>query len=115
MPILNVDPALLDYGQNVAVTLRSVALAKRQGGIDAGTATAGMGGGGYGGYDTSYLGYGGGDDLYAGARASAADRTRIKAEALAQSNNARVEGAKLIADATAEIRRQMTQKYGVEF
>lgn len=112
MPILDVDPALLDYGSDVAETLRMVAQTKRQGGIDYGTQTAGMGGGGY--VDYSYN-YGGGRDVYAGARQSAADRSAAKAQAMAASKNARVTASKLIADSTAAIRRAMTEKYRVEF
>ena len=114
MPILHVDPDLLDYGSNLAVTLRAVALSKRQGGVQSGVGTSGMGGGGYSNYSYGY-GYGNRGDRYAGARASAADRTAVKAQAMAESKNVRVEGAKLIADASAQIRRQMTQKYQVEF
>ncbi|TWU25612.1 hypothetical protein [Bythopirellula polymerisocia] len=116
MPILNVDPELLEFGAQLATTLRSMALSKRQGGIDYGTATAGMGGGGYSNYSIDY-GYFGNliGDAYGGARASAADRSAARAQAMAASNNARVEGFKLIDDATAAIRRKMTQKYQVEF
>lgn len=113
MPILNVDPALLDYGSDVAETLRMVALSKRQGGIQSGVATAGMGGRGYSDYSYNY-GYRGAD-RYSGARQSAADRSAYKAQALAASKNARLEGAKQISDSTAAIRRAMTQKYEVEF
>ncbi|MCA9229335.1 MAG: hypothetical protein KDA57_01680 [Planctomycetales bacterium] len=121
MPILHVDPDLLDYGSQLAQTLREMALAKREGGIQAGTQTAGMGagryGGSYSGYNDGYLGtlaYGSGDRLYA-AKESAADRSAIKANAMAASSQMRVEGFKLIDDHNAAIRRQMTEKYGVEF
>ncbi|MCH7752949.1 MAG: hypothetical protein IH898_12470, partial [Planctomycetes bacterium] len=77
--------------------------------------TAGMGGGGYSNYSYGYGYSGNRGDRYAGARASAADRTAIKAQAMAESKNVRVEGAKVIADASAQIRRQMTEKYQVEF
>lgn len=116
MPILHVDNDLLDYGSNVSQTLRAIALSKREGGIRSGTSTTGMGGGGYSNYSYNSGGYfdvtG---DRYAGARASAADRAAIKAQAMAESKNTRVEGAKMIAESTAQIRRQMTQKYEVEF
>ena len=115
MPILNVDDDLLDYGAGVSQTLRAMALSRRQGGIQAGSRTAGMGGGGYSNYSYNYGYFDVTGDRYAGARASAADRASIKAQAMAESKNARVEGSKQIAEATAEIRRQMTKKYGVEF
>jgi hypothetical protein len=116
MPILHVDTELLDFGGGLARQLRAMALAKREGGIEYGVNTAGMGGGGYSNYSVSY-GYFGNEvgDLYAGARASAADRSAMKAEAMASGNQARVQGFKLIEDATAEIRRKMTEKYQVEF
>jgi hypothetical protein len=116
MPILHVDPQLLDYGAKLANTLRTMALTKRQGGVAYGVDTAGMGGGGYANYSVSY-GYGGREvgDLYGGARASASDRAAIKASAMADANYARVEGFKGIDDATADIRRKMTEKYQVEF
>ncbi len=115
MPILNVDDDLLDYGSGVAQTLRAMALSRRQGGIQSGSRTAGMGGGGYSNYSYDYGYFDVSGDRYSGARASAADRASIKAQAMAESKNVRVEGSKQIADATAEIRRQMTKKYGVEF
>ena len=117
MPILNVDDDLLDYGSFVSETLRSVALSRRQGGISSGTQTAGMGGSGYSGYqyDYNWFTHTHKEDLYAGARAGAAQRSAIKAQAMAESKNVRVEGSKAIADATAQIRRQMTKKYSVEF
>jgi hypothetical protein len=116
MPILNVDPELLTFGANVANSLRGMALTKRQGGVSYGVSTAGMGGGGYANYAVDY-GYLGGTvgDAYSGARASAADRASMKAGAMADANYARVEGFKGIEDATADIRRKMTQKYQVEF
>lgn len=119
MPILNVDNDLLDYGAQLAEGLRSMALAKREGGIQYGTQTAGMrqsgGSGSNYGYGDYYIGYGSRGDLYEGAKQSAADRAAIKASAMAESNQARVEGFKAIDQQTAAIRRQMTQKYGVEF
>ena len=121
MPILNVDDELLDYGSQLADTLRAMALSKRQGGIQVGTQTAGMGTGNYGGsyndYNRSYFGNLAGpepDRLYA-SKTSAKQRTAIKAQAMAESKNMRVEGFKLIDQNSAAIRRQMTKKYGVEF
>jgi hypothetical protein len=116
MPILNVDPELLNFGAAVANTLRDMALSRRQGGVAYGTDTAGMGGGGYANYSVS-TGYFGRElgDPYAGARASAADRASMKASALADSNYARVEGFQSIDEHLADIRRKMSEKYKVEF
>jgi len=122
MPILNVDDELLEYGSLLAETLRTMALSKRQGGIQSGTQTAGMGegnrGGSYSNYNNGYgggFGYAGGGDRLASAKDSAARRSSIKANAMAGSKQMRVEGFKLIDDHSAAIRRQMTKKYGVEF
>jgi len=120
MPILNVDDELLDYGSQLADTLRGMALSKRQGGIQAGTQTAGMREGSRSGsysnyYGGSGYGYRGGGDRLAGAKDSAARRSSIKAQAMAESKQMRVEGFQLIDDHSAAIRRTMTKKYGVEF
>ncbi|NOY42166.1 MAG: hypothetical protein GXP26_10060 [Planctomycetes bacterium] len=119
MPILHVDDELLDYGSQLAETLRVMALSKRQGGIQSGIQTSGMGRGRQGGSYNNYsyydsLGGRGPDRLYA-AKESASERSAIKASAMAQSKNKRVEGFKLIDEHSAAIRRQMTKKYGVEF
>ncbi len=120
MPILNVDDELLDYGSQLSDTLRTMALSKRQGGIRSGSQTAGMGEGrgSYGNYNNGYgngYGYGSRGDSLSSAKDSAARRSSIKANAMAQSKNMRVEGFKLIDQHSASIRRQMTKKYGVEF
>jgi hypothetical protein len=120
MPILNVDNELLDYGSQLADGLRGMALSKRQGGIQAGTQTAGMrnSGSSYGNYSYGGYGYGFGrttGDRLSGAKDSAANRSAIKASAMAESKQMRVEGFKDIDSRSAAIRRQMTQKYGVEF
>ena len=86
MPILHVDDDLLDYGSGVSQTLRAVALSRREGGIQSGVATAGMGGGGYSNYDYGYGYFGNQGDRYAGARAIAADRSSRKAQAMAASS-----------------------------
>ncbi len=113
MPILRVDEELLDYGGQLAETLRAMALSKRQGGIQSGVATTGMrNSSAYHGY---YAGYGAqGASLYS-AKYSQADRSARKASAMAESKNMRVQGFKLIDDHSAAIRRQMTKKYDVEF
>ncbi len=121
MPILNVDPELLDFGTMVAQSLRGIALAKRQGGIDYGAATAGMGNqmgttGSTAIYGSLYQRYfQSGSYNYQPARESAAARSSMRANAMAGSKKARVEGFKMIEDAQGEIRRRMTEKYQVEF
>ncbi|MEM9353863.1 MAG: hypothetical protein AAGA92_12685 [Planctomycetota bacterium] len=121
MPILHVDPELLDFGTMVAQSLRGIALAKRQGGIDYGVGTAGMGNrtgttGSSGYYGSAYQRYfNSGAYNYQAARESAAARSSMRASAMAGSKKARVEGFKMIEDAQGELRRRMTEKYQVEF
>jgi hypothetical protein len=103
LPVLNVDEMLLDYGDKLAETLRIMSLSKRQAGIAAGV-RATEGGGYYDGYDYGY-----------NAFDAAAARSQAKKEEMAVASDTRVQGWKLIDDATADIRRSLTKKYGVEF
>jgi hypothetical protein len=102
LPVLHVDELLLDYGDKLAETLRIMSLSKRQAGIR--YSVRATEGGYYDGYDY-------GTDAYT----SAAARSQAKKEEMAVANDTRVEGWKLIDDATADIRRTLTKKYGVEF
>ena len=119
LPILHVDGELLDYSAELTQGLRGIALTKRQAGIDAGVRTAQD----YGKFkyrNTYAVGVGYNYGYRAGpvrndATASALNRARIKREALSEASRARVEGWKQIDDATLDIRRRMTEKYGVEF
>jgi hypothetical protein len=106
LPILNVDELLLDYGDKLAETLRIMSVSKRQAGIRYGVrATEGGGSGGY------YNGYNYGEDAYS----RAADRSQAKKEEMAVASDTRVEGWRLIDNATADIRRTLTKKYSAEF
>ena len=105
LPSLNIDELLLNYGDKLAETLRAMSLAKRQAGIRYGVrATEG---GGYGFYD----GYDYGENAYD----QAANRSQVRKEEMAVASNARVEGWQLIDNATADLRRTLTKKYGVQF
>jgi len=103
LPVLHVDELLLDYGDKLAETLRIMSLSKREAGIRYGVrATEG------GGY---YDGYSYGVDAYT----AAADRSQARKEEMSVAADTRVQGWKLIEDATADIRRTLTKKYAVEF
>jgi hypothetical protein len=103
LPVLNVDELLLDYGDKLAETLRIMSTSKRQAGIRYGVrATEGAG---------YYSGYSYGDDAYS----SAAARSQARKEEMAVASDARVQGWQLIDNATADIRRTLTKKYGTEF
>lgn len=99
LPVLNVDDQLLEYGDKLAETLRIMALSKRQAGIRSGVRRS-QGTGYY--YD-------------ADAYEDASDATAARKEEYAVAQDTIVEGWRLIDDATAEIRRDMTQKYQTEF
>jgi hypothetical protein len=102
LPILHVDEQLLEYGDKLAETLRIMSLSQRQAGIRAGVrASEGRG----------YYGDGYGTNAYD----AAAQRSQAKKEEMSVAYDTRVEGWKLIDDATADIRRSMTKKYSVEF
>jgi hypothetical protein len=105
LPVLHVDEMLLDYGDKLAETFRIMSLSKRQAGIRAGVrATEGSFNGFYDGYY-----------YYSDASSSAADRRQAEKEEMSVASDTRVQGWKLIDDATADIRRTLTKKYGVEF
>jgi hypothetical protein len=78
-----------------------MAASKRHAGVAAGV-RAGEGAGYYDGYAT---------DAYT----RAADRAQVEREEMSVAYDTRVQGWQLIDDATADIRRAMTKKYGVEF
>jgi hypothetical protein len=108
LPVLHVDEQLLDYGDKLAETFRVMSLSKRQAGIRAGVrATEGSYAGFY-----DYNGY---YNFGSTAYSSAADRRQAEKEEMSVASDTRVQGWKLIDDATADIRRSLTKKYGVEF
>lgn len=100
LPLLNVDPDLLDFGGKTAQTLRVMSTSRTKnaikGGVQAQNSIA----------DNTYYGYG--RDLGRTTHA-------IGSQALGASNITRIDGYKLISDATAEMRRLLTERYNVEF
>jgi hypothetical protein len=122
LPILNVDPELLDYGAYVADSLRQAESAMKGIGANVGmrktevpnyytvnTYAAPIGvstSGAYGMYSWTAR-----EDLAAKGQAEARIRTQERIRGNADANLI----AQGIAAATADIRRRMTQKYQVEF
>jgi len=107
LPSLDVDEELLVWGTNVAQTLRVMASARRGRGLSAGASKSG-------------LRTGVSSDGYYGISVSGATETQANANQIdvSQGNIAtarRVEGWRLIDNATAEIRKKETQRYRVEF
>lgn len=124
LPILNVDPEVLKYSSFVAKSLRAASGSVRTMGIQSGvrqaeiiSSDAGTGYAAYGRYGV-YGGYGGVVTTYdpaAEAKGIAEDRRVVRAEEKADmATNVHQIRASVI-DATADLRRKMTQKYQVEF
>lgn len=106
LPILNVDDELLNWGATVAETLRGGGQSVRSAGLRSGVRKAGI----YGAYQYSYDGYG----YYGGQPTENAFGEISRQEGAAA--RADVYGSwKEMEDHTAQIRRAMTKKYGVEF
>ena len=128
LPILGVDPTLLSFGADIAGRLRDAQSSLRGVGMRTSVRTMsnnnGSSAGGppivYGGYFDGYgYGYGGFSysyyDLRSGARAQDKANAAIRMEERV-SGVANIQSIwKNIDEATAMIRREMTQKYEVEF
>jgi hypothetical protein len=108
LPILNVDEDLLGWGAQVAETFRAMSLAEKSANVSAGVRKSAV----YTGY--SYSGYGDGYGYYSYTNGGLA-KSQIDRQEKSVATKMRFESAKELDDATADIRRAMTQKYGVEF
>ncbi len=104
LPILNVDNDLLTWGASVSETFRSMGIAERSAGVRQGVRKSQV----YGDY--SYSG-----DGYYNYRPESSRKNEIKREEEAKATLMRFDSWKAIEDSQAEIRRTMTQRYGVEF
>jgi hypothetical protein len=108
LPILNVDEELVAWGANIAETFRSTAIVQKSSGVRQGVRKSQT----YGGYQYSSDEYG---NYYNSYRSGSSVKRQINREEQAQASAVRFENFKQIEDATADIRRKMTLKYGVEF
>lgn len=126
LPILNVDEDLVKWGAFVANSLRQATTSIKTMGIQSGVrqsqVTSGSvdGGGdyGYGGYRYgAYGAYNGGPDIYGmgNLKAVGAERRVIRAEEKATAATDVQQIRSNMIAATAAIRRNMTQKYQIEF
>lgn len=111
LPILYVDEDLLAYGAETAETLRDIAGVRRSAGLSAGSAKSGVRGGGYSNYSYGY----GGTGYTSGSRDATARRNQVDRQYQNRATQKRVVGWRAIENATAEIRREMTARYGLEF
>lgn len=106
LPVLNVDEDLLAWGARVGETFRVMALAERSGGIKSGVRKSSI----YGNYQYGYDSNG-----YTNLRSNQSVKSQIDTEEKAQAKAVRFNNWKEIEDATAAIRKQMTQRHQVEF
>lgn len=123
LPLLHVDKDLLDWGANVGETFRVMALSTRSSGIRTGVRKSRI----YGNYQLNYHDTGGvaysgrygragyASTGYYSARKNSSVKAQIKTEERAKAKAVRYESWKGLEDATAAIRRQMTERYQVEF
>uniref|UniRef100_UPI002619FD9B hypothetical protein n=1 Tax=uncultured Gimesia sp. TaxID=1678688 RepID=UPI002619FD9B len=107
LPILNVDEDLLNYGSQVAETLRSISLAKRGAGTRSGVRNSSL----YGNYNYNYDS----NNNYYSSRSNASVKIQNRTEEQARATGVRFTSWKEIEDATAAIRREMTKRYQIEF
>lgn len=127
LPILGVDPTLLNYGSDIAGALRDANSALRGVGMNTSLRTVNNNASGsgpqvsYGGYTSGNYGYGFGATSFSYFNMRSGDRVQDSANAAIRMQE-RVGGAstvqtiwKNIDEATAMIRREMTEKYEVEF
>ncbi|SFJ57517.1 hypothetical protein [Planctomicrobium piriforme] len=111
LPILNVDPDLLDWGSKTAETLRIMSSSRKNAGLSAGSQKSALRTGLY--YDNSYGSYGGIQGNT--AQNDAMNRYQIDRQLGNSATSVRVEGWRLIDDAAAAVRKTMTTRYSLEF
>ncbi len=104
LPVLNVDKELVNFGGQVSDQLRNMAAAMRGIGIKSAARTAQV----YGGDYSYYNGY-------AYYRDTDGEQRAIRAQERASGATTARGIAQELAGATAKVRRELTQKYGVEF
>ncbi len=119
LPILNVDPQLLDWGAKTAGTLRTMATTRRGAGLNEGVRNAQLRTSSNA-YAANYYNYtynynGAGYGVVTNATGNEKDRNQIHKEEQNRATATKVEGWQLIEEASANIRRVMTERYGIEF
>ncbi|MDG2128537.1 MAG: hypothetical protein P8K08_11135 [Fuerstiella sp.] len=116
LPILHVDPELLDFGQKTVETLRLMSGARKNANMSAGVRSSNIvsSGGSYNSYSYGY-GNSGYYNGRANARATLSSVNTAKLEERAGASSKKIEGFRLIKNATSEMRRKMTERYNIEF
>jgi len=118
LPILHVDPDLLDFGQKTVETFRVMSGARKSANMSAGVRQSNIvSSGGTGGYDGYNYGYrnSGYYNGRANARSTMSSMNTAKLEEAAGASSTKIEGFRLINNATSEMRRLMTERYNIEF
>ena len=103
LPILNVDDELINFGLMVSETLRDTSVVQGTSNIQSGVRKSSV-------YKSNNV-----YDYNNTYRSTSSMKTQIAREEQAVASTARFNNWKEIQDATANIRVQMTKKYGVEF
>ena len=125
LPILNVDPDLLDLSAGIAVSLRGLSGSYRKVGTDSAKYSANPSSywrGGYTGNVGSYGGYGYGRGFYrtpgsfvAAKQTGPSPRSLAKRKGRANVSETRSGKFQVMDEEMAKMRRHLTQKYGIEF
>jgi hypothetical protein len=122
LPMLDVDPEMLDYGAFIAAQLREAAGGVRSMGIRTGARTKGITSAGtnsdyyYGGYGNGRYGYyGGAAAMQNEVKAIEQQRGIVRAEERATTAASTQEIRAAMIAATSDIRRKMTEKYSQQF
>lgn len=121
LPILYVDSELLDYGAYTSLQMRRAAGAVKAIGIRSAAQEASIYGthqaySRYGGYYGDYgYDWGSGGDMYAEIKNVGAQRRAVRAQERATGASSAVAIMTGVEQATAQIRRRMTERYEIEF
>jgi hypothetical protein len=113
LPVLNVDQEMQDYSATISELLKQGAQEFRGAGIRTGVQQANLATNYSSGYGYGSYGYYG--DRYSGARQQQAERNAIRSQETGKAAMTGTDIRKQIMDATAAIRRTMTERYKVEF
>ncbi len=115
LPILHVDDDLLEYGEKLSETLHIMSGARKITTMQG--AAAGRSERASEGYSTddNGSGYGYGSYSYTSPRTAERNAGNARADAQASGTSVKIQGWKLIDEATQQIRREMTKRYDLEF
>ena len=108
LPILHVDDDLLEYGQNLSETLRVMSGSRKAARLEGGSAARNE-------LSSGGSGYGYGNYSYSSPSSRAMSARNAIANSEASGSSTKIQGWNLIDNATAEVRREMTKRYDVEF